>query len=218
MSSVRLAAQAAIVGCVALWGSAAQAQVFRIVGPDGKVTFTDRPPPDARATPAPTVGLPAGGGSSTALLPAEVRTAANRFPVTLYTTADCTPCISARNFLASRGVPYAERTVSTREDVQALERIAGDARLPFATIGGQHVRGFSDTEWTQYLDAAGYPKNAQLPASFRNPAPTPLVAVQSAPAAPAVPAARPQAPLPNAGVPAAAPSDPSPANPAGIRF
>jgi glutaredoxin len=217
MSSVRLAALAAVVGCATLWGAASEAQVFRIIGPDGKVTYTDRPPPDGKATAAPTVSTPGGGGSSLALLPAEVRAAATRFPVTIYTTADCAPCISARNLLASRGVPYSEKTVSTKEDVQALQGIAGDARLPFATIGGQHVRGFSDSEWSQYLDAAGYPKGAQLPASFRNPAPTPLVAVQSAPAAAGQ--ARAQAQQPQAAnAPAPAPSDPSPTNPAGIRF
>jgi glutaredoxin len=214
MSSVRLAALAAVVGCATLWGAASQAQVFRIIGPDGKVTYTDRPPPDGKATAAPTASVPGGGGSSLALLPAEVRTAANRFPVTIYTTPDCSPCISARNLLASRGVPYSEKTVSTKEDVQALQGIAGDTRLPFATIGGQHVRGFSDSEWSQYLDAAGYPKTSQLPSSYRNPPPAPLVAAQ--PAAPRVQeAAREQA----ATSPATAPeATEAPANPAGIRF
>jgi glutaredoxin len=214
MSSVRLAALAALVGCAALFGAAADAQVFRIVGPDGKVTFTDRPPPDAKATPAPVVTL-GGGGSSTATLPAELRTAASRFPVTLYSGADCAPCITARAFLLSRGVPFTERTVTTQDDVQALQRLAGEARLPFATIGGQHVRGFSDAEWGQYLDAAGYPKVSQLPPSWRNPPASPLVAAQT----PAAPAERPQAPVqPPARAEAPAPSDPSPSNPAGIRF
>lgn len=215
MSSVRLAALAALVGCASLWGTASQAQVFRVIGPDGKVTFTDRPPPDAKATPASTVTMTGGGGSAMASLPAEVRTAASRFPVTLYTTADCAPCLTARNFLASRGVPYSEKTVTTKDDVQALTNLAGEARLPFATIGGQHVRGFSEVEWSQYLDAAGYPKSSRLPASWRNPAPSPLVAVQ----APIAPAPRPQpSAAPQAEAPAPAPSDPSPSNPAGIRF
>ena len=212
MSSVRLAALAALVGCVTLTAGVASAQVFRIVGPDGKVTFTDRPPPDAKATPAPTVTM-SGGGSSTASLPPELRTAAGRFPVTLYTGSDCTPCIAARSFLLSRGVPFSERTVTTQDDLQALQRLAGEPRVPFATIGGQHVRGFSDAEWGQYLDAAGYPKTSQLPPNWRNPAPAPLVAVQT-PAEPQAqePASQPQraaAPLP---------SDRSPSNPAGIRF
>ena len=217
MSSVRLAAVAAFVACASLWGAVAHAQVYRIVGPDGRVTFSDRPPPDGKASPAQAVPL-GGGGTPTASLPAEVRMAAGRFPVTLYSGADCGPCISARSFLLRRGVPFTEKTVVTNDDAEALQRLSGGTSLPFATIGGQHVRGFSDTEWSQYLDAAGYPKTSQLPPSFRNPDPTPLVAVQ--PARPAAPAqaqrAVPQQPARAEAPPAAA--DPAPANPAGIRF
>lgn len=216
MVSVRLAACAALVGFASLWGGASLAQVYRIVGPDGKVTFSDRPPADGKAAPAKTVPIAGGGGggSSMASLPAELRTAATRFPVTLYTTADCAPCLTARNFLASRGVPYTEKTVVTQDDAKALQSLSGEVRLPFATIGGQHVRGFAQSEWSQYLDAAGYPATSQLPASWRNPAPTPLVAVQAAPA----PANRPQQAPAQPQAEAPLPSDPSPSNPAGIRF
>ena len=213
MSSVRVVAVAAL----ALWSAVASAQVYRIIGPDGRVTFSDRPPPDARATPAQAMAIPAtSGGSGSDVLPAEVRAAAGRFPVTLYTGVNCNACATARDFLARRGVPYTERTVSTNEDIRALGRLTGGAaRVPFATIGGQHVLGFSDTEWSQYLDAAGYPKTSQLPPGYRNPPPAPLVAVET-------PAKRAPAPA-QASAPAAveeqpAPSDPGPSNPAGIRF
>jgi len=214
MSSVRTAALAAFVACAGLWGAVANAQVYRIVGPDGRVTFSDRPPADGKAAPAQALPVPGAGGSSTASLPAEVRMAASRFPVTLYTGPDCGPCLSARSFLLRRGVPFTERTITTREDAEALQRLSGGASMPFATIGGQHIRGFSDTEWSQYLDAAGYPKTSQLPPSYRNPDPTPLVALERA--AP-VQQARTPAPVPQrAEIPQA--SEPEPANPAGIRF
>ncbi|HEX2545033.1 MAG TPA: glutaredoxin family protein [Ramlibacter sp.] len=219
MSFVRLAAAAALAS-LALAGTAGAQQVFRIVGPDGKVTFTDRPPQDARATPAPTVTLPGTGGGGNVQLPAELRNVSSRFPVTLYTGSDCTPCNQARNLLASRGVPFTERTVTSNEDIQALERLMGDSpRVPFATIGGQHVKGFSDVEWSQYLDAAGYPKTSQLPPGYRNPPATPLVAVQPTP----IPAAaggnqQQQAAQPQQPSPPASPSAPSRTNPAGIQF
>lgn len=218
MSSVRLAAVAALVGCASLFALPAQAQVFRIVDPDGRITFTDRPPPDVQATPAPTVALGTGGGGSpTASLPMELRSAATRFPVTLYTGTDCAPCLQARSFLAARGVPYSEKTVTSEDDIRALQRLAGEARLPFATFGGQHIRGFSEPEWSAYLDAAGYPKVSQLPRSWRNPPATPLVAVQAAPPRPQQAAQQQPRQPRNAGT-APAPSDPSPSNPAGIRF
>jgi len=215
MSNVRVAALAALVACASFWGASANAQVYRIVGADGKVTFSDRPPPDAKAAPAQAVPAAAGGGSSTANLPAEVRQAAGRFPVTIYNGADCGPCLTARSYLMRRGVPFTEKSIVTEEDVQALQRISGGTSMPFATIGAQHIRGFNEVEWSQYLDAAGYPRTSQLPASYRNPEATPLVAAQQ-PRPAAAPAATARAPVPQ--VEAPAPSEPGPANPAGIRF
>ena len=190
-------------------------QVFRIVGPDGKVTFSDKPPaePTTKSSAARAVTLSAGTGGSA--LPFELRQVANRFPVTFYTGTNCAPCGAGRAFLASRGIPFSEKTVTSNEDVDALQRLSGGASLPFLTIGGQQLNGFSETEWAQFLDAAGYPQTSQLPASFRNAAATPLVAVQQAPVA-AAPAATtaPTAARPAPARPAAQP----PENPAGIKF
>ncbi|MFN4118309.1 glutaredoxin family protein [Acidovorax sp.] len=204
---------------MALACASAQAQtVYRIVGPDGKVTFSDRPPADAAAQPARTSGT--GPTAPNAELPLALRQPATRFPVTLYTSSDCAPCASARNMLVARGIPFTERTVSTNEDIDALQRLSGSASLPFGTIGSQQLAGFSDTEWTQYLDAAGYPKQSQLPPNYRRPAATPLVAVKAAEpasaAASAPSSARAQAQRQRP--PAPVNEGPTPSNPAGIRF
>lgn len=200
---------------VLLCGVAVQAQqVYRIVGPDGKVTFSDKAPD--KSVPAAAVGAanaPAAGGPA---LPYDLRQVATRFPVTLYTSNECAPCTSARNLLVNRGVPFNERTVNSNDDVEALQRLSGNNSLPFGTIGGQQLHGFSDAEWTQYLDAAGYPKQSQLPANYRRAAATPLVASVARPAT--APAANSPAPVQQpAQAPAAAPSA-TPSNPAGIRF
>lgn len=214
MSSVRTAARAAFIAATFACAGLASAQVYRIVGPDGKVTFSDRPPVDAKATPAKSLAIGGGGGTPTASLPLEVRQAAGRYPVSLYTAADCAPCESARGYLRQRGVPYTEYTVSTREDFAALKRVSGGGNLPFMTLGAQHVPGFSEAEWSQFFDAAGYPKTSQLPPSYRNAAARPLVAVQEA-AAPAARAATAQQPQ---SADAAPTPGPAADNPAGIRF
>ncbi len=169
-----------------LLGTAAQAQtVYRIVGADGKVTFSDKPPVTANQGKVVGTGVGANGAASNVGLPFELRQVASKYPVTLYTSSKCAPCDTGRALLAGRGVPFVERTVNTTEDSESLQRISGDTSLPFLTIGGQRLKGFTDAEWTQYLDAAGYPKSSLLNANYRNPAPTPLVAVQKpAPAAP----------------------------------
>jgi glutaredoxin len=133
-----------------------------------------------------------------------------RFPVTLYTTKECSSCDAGRNMLRNRGVPFTERTIESAEDNAALQRLTGSSGLPIATIGAQQVKGFSDVEWSQFLDAAGYPKTSQLPSGYKNPAPEPMVA-RAAPAP--APAAAPVAPAAVAPAPA-----PTPSNPAGIRF
>lgn len=199
---------------------AAAQGVYRIVGPDGRVTFSDQPPPAAAAAPAkPVAGVPTASASG-ASLPFELRQVTARYPVTLYTSAECAPCNSGRNLLNSRGVPYVERTVNTAQDSDALKRLSGDTSLPFMTIGSQQLKGFSDTEWTQFLDAAGYPKQSALPSGYRRAAPAPLVAVKAAEPAPTSPAQATtgQAKRSQAAAPAPIPVAPPVDNPAGIRF
>lgn len=209
-----LAAGLVALAAATLPPAATAQQIYRIIGPDGRITFSDKPPlePNARAVVAPMVPLPGSAGASS--LPFELRQVADRFPVTLYTGPNCGPCGAGRTFLSGRGIPFTEKTVTTNQDIEALQRLSGEPRLPFMTIGGQQLKGFSETEWAQFLDAAGYPRTSQLPASYRPAAATPLVAVQQ-PTAPATPAAE----APRVAAPAPPPTPASPSNnPAGIQF
>ena len=192
----------------------AQAQtVYRIVGPDGKVTFSDKPPVTASIVTATEAGTKAAGSNRPAL-PFELRQVVSKYPVTLYTSSNCVPCGSGLALLSSRGIPFTEKTVTSADDAQALQRISGENSLPFLSIGGQQIRGFSDLEWTQYLDAAGYPKASVLPPQYRRPVATPLVAIQKpAPAA----QAQENQPPPGSAEPLRTPADSS-SNPAGIKF
>ena len=196
------------------WCSASlQAQtVYRIVGPDGKVTFSDKPPATVAQGKVVATGTGASGAASVSSLPFELRQVATKFPVTLYTSTKCGPCDTGRAMLTARGIPFTERTISTPEDSESLQRIAGDASLPFLTIGGQRLRGNSDAEWTQYLDAAGYPKASALPSGYKNAPASPLVVVQK-PAAPAPKVEEKPAPSPPP-----PPPEKTPDNPAGIKF
>jgi len=199
-----------------LFSTMSQAQqVYRIVGPDGKITFSDQQPPPTSNGKVSATNASSAGGTASAGLPFELRQVATKYPVTLYVSDNCGPCGAGRSMLTSRGVPFTEKTVTTQEDSQALQRLSGESSLPFLTIGSQQLKGFSDAEWTQFLNAAGYPQSSVLPASYRRPAPTPLVAVATTPAAVAPPdgtvttAKRPAAPAP-----AVQPNQ----NPAGIKF
>ena len=209
-----------IAACALItWATASFAQpVYRIVGPDGKVSFSDKPPvePAAKAAPGKAAlgKLESSSSPATGSLPFELRQVVSKYPVTLYTGDNCGPCQSARSMLITRGVPFTEKTVNTNEDAQALQRLSGDNTLPFGTIGGQQLKGYSDAEWTQYLTAAGYPTTTTLPSSYRQGAATPMVAIVAAPVA--APTAR--APAAAAPAPAPAATTVAPASPSGIRF
>ena len=200
---LRLSAVAMLLGGAAV-GALAQ---YKIVGPDGKVTYTDKPPTaaDIRVN----NGTPAAAGNTAGGLPYETRQAMGKFPVTLYAAKGCAPCDQARDALRKRGVPYSEYSVSMDADIAALQSRFASSTVPVITIGSQTMKGYSSNDLQGYLDAAGYPTQAQLP-GYRWPQ-----AVALAP-----PAAAPNTTAANQ--PAAAPSAPAsllpPPSKSGIQF
>jgi glutaredoxin len=168
---------------------------YKVVQPDGSVTYTDKPPAptNARVTSLNRRGttLPPDTAATNSGLPMELRQAAQRYPVTLYSSPECVPCDNGRRFLQQRGIPYAEKRVSSEEDALALERAVGGRTVPALTIGAQPLRGFSETDWTAFLDAAGYPRESRLPRNWAVQPAQPLTE-KAAPPAPAPAPARPE--------------------------
>jgi glutaredoxin len=178
--SLRIAALLVLL----LGATGAQAQ-YKWVDTDGRTSYGDQPPRDARQVEridAPAV-LPAGGDEFVGL-PFEIRRIARDFPVTLYTTvgASCTPCSDARAFLKGRSVPFVERTVSTNKDLAAYEALGGNTRLPAVSIGRNWLRGFEAVSWGEALEHAGYSAGLELPRAWQWPTPSPLTRPDPAPA------------------------------------
>lgn len=150
------------------------AQQYKVVASDGSVTYTDRPPLASgdKLSTLKTTGATA--GASGAALPVDLREAVQRYPVTLYGSANCGPCDSGRQFLQQRGIPYTEKSVTTEDDGAMLLRLTGGNDLPTIAIGAQVVRGWSSDGWASYLDAAGYPRESKLPAGYQFATATPL--------------------------------------------
>jgi glutaredoxin len=151
----------------------AQAQ-YKVVGPDGRVTYTDTPPPQSSGSKVTRLGEHASVAAAAAL-PLELRQPVQRYPVTLYTMKLCDPCDTARTFLRQRGVPYNEKLIISIEDANALQQLSGAREAPTLTIGAQVLKGLSTDTWGSYLDSAGYPRESKLPANYQYPAATPLV-------------------------------------------
>ena len=159
-------ALATVVAC--LLGTA-QAQ-YKWIDADGRTVYGDSPPREARNVQRVDARGASGEADSLSALPYESRRAAQQFPVLLYTSAACQPCDSGRELLRARGIPYGERTVSTKEDLEAMEKLGLGNRLPVMTVGRQVQREFETNAWHAALDAAGYPRTAQLPRGWSSPA------------------------------------------------
>lgn len=155
---------------------------YRWVDRGGSVSYGDQPPADAKS-----VTRMDGRGRSTedgvSALPYELRRAISQHPVTIYTAENCSPCEAARVYLRRRGVPYSEIVVETEEEASEMRKRVGVDSVPVMTLGRTPTIGFNEIMWSTALDAATYPKQSQLPVTYRQPPPQPLL-----PRAPAKPA------------------------------
>jgi len=190
---------------------------YKVIGADGKVTYTDRQPAqsDGKVTALNAHNAPSAvAANDNSALPLELRQSMARYPVTLYSVSGaCDPCSSARALLRQRGIPYAEKQVLGQEDSDALERISGGRDAPTLSIGSQTLRGLAPEVWNSYLDAAGYPRASQLPATYQYSAATPIVERREANSG-TRPGAAAAASAPSAPPPTVAP----PPSPSGIKF
>jgi glutaredoxin len=145
--------------CLALLAGAAVAQtnVCRWVDKDGKVHFSDTPPPaDAKGSTQKRVG----GGYVDQDYPYAVQQAMKRNPVTLYTAPSCgEACTSGRELLSKRGIPFAERDAASNAQAQeALKKLVGGLEVPVLVVGESSIKGYEQGQWAAALDTAGYPR------------------------------------------------------------
>lgn len=215
LSAWRLTHPVLALGAALLAGTLAAQPIYRIVGADGRVTYSDSAEAAVGRTTVTEAGR-AAAGDAASLLPPALRQLAMQHPVTLYTTGACAPCAAGRAMLVARGVPFAEKTITSAEDSEALLGLSGETALPLLAVGAQRVKGWSLLQWQAALDTAGYPARSQLPASYRWPPATPLAGPVEAQTRTGT--------APGAALPPLLPPPPGPApstgkpNPAGIRF
>lgn len=149
--------------------SGARHAPIKWVDANGRVHYSDRQPmPDAQGRVVRTQSISARPPASSIgdpTLPWALRSAAARYPVTLYTSPECQPCDLAREHLAQRGVPYTEKSVEDAAGMQAFHALGFEKPLfPSLSIGVERLVGFESTGWDRALDATGYPKSSMLPA------------------------------------------------------
>jgi glutaredoxin len=153
-ASLRLALVLAAAAATAL---PAHAEVYRWVDKDGKVNYSDNPPPEVKADQRKLID----NKVDTDKVSFEANRAAQNAPITLYTSPDCKEfCDNARTLLSKRKVPFSEKSVSGKESVDALLKLTGskEPRVPVLVVGSKPTEGFEAGAWNSALDTAGYPK------------------------------------------------------------
>lgn len=134
--------------------------VYRWVDKDGKVSYSDTPPP-ADVKNVQQKRLTSGVTVDQDQLPYGVKLAMEKSPVVLYANACGEPCSGGRALLSKRGVVYTERDPEKNAaDAEALRKVAGALDVPVMTVGDKMMRGFDESAWSAALDAAGYPRNS----------------------------------------------------------
>lgn len=143
-----------LLACTA---TTAVAQLYKWIDKDGKVTYSDVPPPkDAKDVRQKNYGDNVAPSDD---LPFAVKEAIKRNPVTLFANACGEPCDKARALLGTRGIPFTDRNPETDQSAKdALTEASGGLSVPTLTIGARVLKGFADSEWQDALTSSGYPR------------------------------------------------------------
>ena len=138
--------------------STANAQaVYRWVDADGRVQYSDTPPPSG------TKGVQEKNVSGSSIQNNELslvaQDAQKKNPVTVYVSECGESCDAAKAYLGKRGIPHTivdpTRTIELNKK---FKEETGGTVVPVIKIGEKRLSGWSESAWSSALDAAGYPK------------------------------------------------------------
>jgi hypothetical protein len=147
---------ALLLGVVSSLASAQVQQVYRYLDVDGKVVYSDKPPPaNAKDAQAKRVS---GNSIETSTLSFATQQAQERYPVTLYSFSCGVVCDTAQGLLNKRGVPHTVVDVSVGDGADKLKKLSGGLDAPALQVGEQYASGFNEGKWQALLSDAGYPK------------------------------------------------------------
>ena len=134
--------------------------VYKSVGPDGKVVYSDSPPVDAKKTSKlkfdnlPSSPLPAPQRSATEpRRPSTSAAVPMTTAVVLYSASWCGYCKAAKAYLGARRIAYREIDVDTESGQAAFAQAGGGRGIPLLVAGGQRVQGFSQAAYEALFPA-----------------------------------------------------------------
>jgi len=158
-------------------------ELYRWTDSSGTMHYSDTPPPKSKQAEAIKFAPAAEANEA---LPFETRRAMKNFPVTLYVGSGCgVTCDQARSLLIKRGIPFNEKMLRSKDEIDAFKKFADSEIVPTLAVRMNFLKGYDPEQWQGELDVAGYPKIAP----YRAPNTQPAVPATANPAVPEIPAA-----------------------------
>lgn len=128
-------------------------QIHRWVGADGRVQYSDKPPPGVTSRP---VEARINSYSGTPVVSGTPSPAATRPEIKMYATDWCPYCKKAQAFFAQQGIRYTHVDIEKSDAARAEYQRLGGRGVPVILVGSQRMNGFSEERLAQMLKAAGY--------------------------------------------------------------
>jgi glutaredoxin len=136
----------ALLVCAAL---DARADIYKVVGPDGKISYTDKEPQTVGAKSEKLKIQTYSGAPSVSNSGTSVR------KVTILSAEWCGICTRAKNYMKSRGIAFEEWDIDRSDFARAKMRELGARGVPVILAGGQKMVGFSEAGLDAMLKKSG---------------------------------------------------------------
>jgi len=136
--------------------------MYRVVGPDGRITYTDQAP-QGKSTSVKEVSIPsypepqrwqAPAPTSGATSPSSSRGEASASPaneLVMYASQSCGYCKQARSHMKAKGIAYREVDVGKDKAGAAEFARLGGKGVPLFSLGRQTLAGFSADSFDAFL-------------------------------------------------------------------
>jgi glutaredoxin len=132
-----------------LYAQQAQAEIYKVIGADGKVSYTDKAPQD-RTAKSETLKIQTWSGApSVSSYNGSVR------KVTLLSAQWCGICRQAKAYMTSRKIAFEEWDIDRSDYARSKMRELGAKGVPVILVGKQKMVGFSPEGLDDMLQKAG---------------------------------------------------------------
>lgn len=141
--------------------------LYKVVGPDGRITYTDRPPADGKSTTtlrivdAPSSPLPPSVLKYQAELQksmqnrlAQMKKMDSSDTPVFFSASWCGYCKQAKAYLQSRGISHQEIDIDTPDGGRAFFEAGGRQGVPLIIAGGKRQQGFSAGSYDSFFGAS----------------------------------------------------------------